>query len=107
MEKEDFYREIKCCIQKYFADNALMDELLAFQKDSVAVPFDTEKTLAFSYDWQEYFENIFDAEYKNPKKKENRIKFLYTRCDSWADYAKEIVWYGRRAGKTIKNTECI
>lgn len=107
MDKEDFYREIKCYIQKYFADKALMDELLTFQKEAVAVPFDTEKTLSLSYDWQEYFENIFDAECKNPQKKENRIKFLYTRCDSWADYAKEIVWYGRRAGKTIKKAECI
>lgn len=101
MNIDEFYGEIKEYLEKYFTDKTVFDDLFRFQKESVALPSDTEKVLNLHYDWSDYFENIFDSSYTNPEFKHMSIKIVGSQYDTWEEYAREIVWYGKRNGKTI------
>ncbi len=105
---ENFYGEIKLYLKQYFNDDELFTDLFTYQKETVALPCDCEKTMQFKYDWCNYFSNIFDSEYTQPSKKDITVKIGKTSTQNWQDYARQIVWFGRRNGKTInKNTECV
>ena len=104
---DDFYSEIREYLRRYSADAALLDDLFSFQKESVALPSDTQKMLTTRYDWADYFDHIFDKSYIVPKEKTTQNIFIGKHYDSWEDYARETVWFGKRNGKTIKKTECI
>lgn len=107
MEIDKFYGEIKEYLDRYFSDKTVLEDLFEFQKESVALPSDTEKILNMQYDWSDYFENIFDSSYTDPEFKFTKIRIIGSQYDSWEDYAREIVWYGKRNGNTINKTECI
>lgn len=104
---DDFYSEIREYLRRYSADAALLDDLFSFQKESAALPSDTQKMLTTRYDWADYFDHIFDKSYIVPKEKTTQNIFIGKHYDSWEDYARETVWFGKRNGKTIKKTECI
>ena len=104
---DEFYSEISEYLCRYFSDKTMFDDLFSFQKESVSLPSDTEKILDMQYDWADYFENIFDSSYTDPEYRANKIRLIGSQYDSWEEYARQIVWYGKRNGKTIKRTECI
>lgn len=104
---DEFYGEIKEFLDRYFSDKTVLDDLFEFQKESIALPWKTEKILNLQHNWSDYFENIFDSSYTDPEFKSVRIRINASQYDTWAEYAHEIVWYGKRNGRTINKTECI
>ena len=104
---DEFYGEIKEFLDRYFSDKTVLDDLFEFQKESIALPWKTEKILNLQHNWSDYFENIFDSSYTDPEFKSVKIRISASQYDTWAEYAHEIVWYGKRNGRTINKTECI
>lgn len=99
---DDFYNDIKDCIMDYFYDDIEMfNDLFNYQRQMIVLPSDKERYIDFSYDWNEYFENLFDASYKEPLRRKTTVKFGEAKQDNWKEYAREIVWYGKRADKMI------
>ncbi len=103
MGLDEFYKEVEEYISKTFPDS-VPPELFRYQKDSVALPQKDEKILKTRYDWFDYFENIFDSSYTQPKKKETLVKTDSACYKSWEEYARQVVWYGKRNGRTISKT---
>lgn len=97
-----FYQEIESFLKKFQIDELLFQDLLLYQKNVVRKPFDTEHTVTLQYNLCEYFEyNI--SKYNIPIKKDNctftiRSKAIYKK---WEDFAREVVWYGRKGGDTL------
>lgn len=104
---DEFYDEIKEYFNRYFSDKTVLEDLFEFQKESIALPHKTDKLLNLKYDWPNYFDNIFDSSYKDSEFKPTKIRIIGSHYDSWEEYAREIVWYGKRNGKTINKTERI
>lgn len=103
---DEFYGEIKEFLDRYFSDKTVLDDLFEFQKESIALPWKTEKILNLQHNWSDYFENIFDSSYTDPEFKSVRIRINASQYDTWAEYAHEIVWYGKRNGRTINKRGC-
>ncbi len=104
---DDFYKEVKDYLNKYFDDDEIFEELLKYQKEIITVPNKEERFLEFSYNWYDYFENMFDETCTVPKSKKTLIRIKKSSVNSWQSYAKEIVWYGRRDNKTINTDVCV
>ena len=59
-------------------------------------------TVESDYDFYSYFENIYDDRYAPLEKKKTRLDItLEKKIDSWADYAREIIWFGKRRSATL------
>ncbi len=107
-EFDGFYDEIIVYLKKYFDDEILFNDIFSYQKEMIALPFSEYKRINTIYDWQGYFEHIFDSSFIEPERKQTTIEIAGSDVQTWEDYAREIVWYGRRSGRTInKAKECI
>ncbi len=106
-ELDEFYEEIKKYVYKYFDDELLFDDLCLYQKNIIALPAQPEKEFEIMYDWLSYFDNMYDPDYTVPVKKKLTLRLKESSTDNWEDYARVMVWYGKRIGKTINKAECI
>lgn len=99
---DSFYTEVKQYIVQYFDDSVLLSDLLRYQTEKIKRPGVAETTLEFLYDWEDYFKDIFDAEYRYPKK--GHFVFLAEKCETenWKDYTYHNIWFGKRENKMIR-----
>lgn len=91
-----FYEETEPFLEKYI-DSDMLCELLSFQKFILKKPFDSTAEETFSYNFREYF----SAVYRNEDailREENEICRVNVQrpFDSFSDYARYSVWYGRK-----------
>ena len=101
IEVDHFYAEIRSFLEKYFDDKKLFDNLFAYQKSVVKLPFKENIVIETDYDFKNYFRNILCG---NSASLECRkcINFIPTvRCNSWQDYARYVIWYGRKDSRNI------
>ncbi|MGI6249257.1 MAG: B12-binding domain-containing radical SAM protein [Acutalibacteraceae bacterium] len=99
---KDFYSELRQFLVKYKSDGDLLEDVIRFQKSMVKLPFIEQLTLEFSRDFYSYFQSGLITDDIKPRKG----KFVYEITDSspvfsWEDYAREVVWYGRRDEGTL------
>ncbi len=80
----------------------IMSQLLAYQNMFLRKPFDKENTQVFEYDFHTFFTQITRGETASLEKKESKVTIIpKVKYTSFAEYAKETVWFGRRRGATI------
>ena len=107
-ELEDFYKEIKGFLKQYFDDEVLFEDLFNYQKEMIALPGKSEKEIKTLYDWQNYYEHIFDSSFTLPELKATVLKVQKSATSNWEDYGREIIWYGKRSGRTVNMViDCI
>ncbi|MBE6812302.1 MAG: radical SAM protein [Ruminococcaceae bacterium] len=104
-ELDVVFDELKTYLKKVCGDKDLFEELFYYQKEMIALPGKEEKQIRISYDWKEYFENIFNADYTQVKPKEKILKINRSSADNWVDYAHKNVWYGKRLESTLNKPE--
>ncbi len=91
-----FYSEIHPFLEKY-VDEEMLSELEAFQRFVLKKPFDKTETIAFDYNFLEYFKAVFQNENVPLFREKNIYKVNVPRpYNSFADYARYSVWYGRK-----------
>jgi len=91
-----FYRETGEFLKRYRL-NEMEEPLLRYQQSLVKLPFETKDRIESDYDFTAYFENIYRGNYKPLEKKRTVLHICNNRAaESWEDYAREIVWLGRR-----------
>lgn len=97
-----FFEEIKSFFDKFHVEKNLLESLLYYQKNIIKSINRKEIALDLKYDFYHYFNNIYAGAYAPLKKAENRLKILDNKAVAdWAEYAREIVWYGRRDEATL------
>ena len=107
-EAESFYSEINTFLSSLVnTDEEIIRDLFDYQKNIITLPSQSEQTLPFGYDWHEFFENVFDSTAVCPKKGRYELTLKGNNLQSWSDYAKEIVWYGKRDDKTVRRPKNI
>ncbi len=92
---DTFYSETEVFLKKYI-DNEIFTQLLVFQKMMLRQPTVKISKASFDYNFFEYF----SAVYKNDSIALKREKSVYAvngrQYNSFADYARFSVWYGRK-----------
>lgn len=99
---DTFYNEMRRFSKKYIKDEAMLDELLRYQRAVVLRPSDDDYSYAFRYNFRDYFEAILRNSLVRLEEKQVTYKFTTPfKTNDWIEYAKQIIWYGRRNGRMM------
>ena len=98
---EEFYEDVQAYLRKYDAPDAVMSDLLKYQKRCIVTPNKPASKEAFTYNWTEYFKDMTNTGRAVPQPEQTTISFTACKIDNWVDYAREIVWFGKRGNKMI------
>lgn len=105
---DDFYNEAEDFLASFGIEEKVMKELMSYQKNLIVTPFGNDVEETYNYDWKEYFYNILANKEATLEKKETSLRFFAADVPAdWENYAKKIIWYGRRNKKTIRAVENI
>ena len=105
---DEFYNEAKEFIKGFNIEEDVMNELMSYQKNTIVIPSSNNVTENYSYDWKNYFYNILANKEASLEKAETKLHFFAEDVPAdWENYAKKIIWYGRRNKKTIRAVEKI
>lgn len=100
---ETFFNELESYLfAKYpmLAADKKGEDLLTYQRTITYTPYSRQKELTLGYNFPAYFSNIMSGTYQKLAKGNFRFKTLVDHMiDKWDDFAREIVWYGRKGGK--------
>ena len=96
-----FYRETKRWLEGRFGGSETLDALFAYQHNIIKKPGRQPIVITSGYDFYHYFERVFRNE---PRPLEKRPIHLTVHdpapVDSFAQLARETVWYGRNRRET-------
>ncbi len=100
--KEKFWEDIYTFISNLGIDAEVFGQLLKYQQQILRLPNTSVIKIETDYDFYNYFENIYDNRYAPLKKKNTTLTItLEKQIDTWADYAREIIWFGKRRSATL------
>lgn len=92
-----FYREINDFLNTYALEPGLQSALVLYQEHIIKLPVALTQPIHSEYNFSIFFDGIFNGNPTALKKQRNDLVIKDdTAFDSWADYAREIVWLGRR-----------
>jgi len=99
---ERFYNETAYFLKTFFDDDDLFENLLLYQKNVVKLPFKQRIEFVSAYNFKDYFSKILCGKPipLNKKTCKNIIE-KPVLCNSWADYARYIIWYGKKDSRNI------
>lgn len=108
-QKELFYKEIDEFIKQYITDDNMRSSLIGYQNFVVKTVNVKEYDYYGDYDWRRYFASLILMNKKEPllKKKVHYRVVDSKTVFSWDEYAKKVLWFGRRGGKNIFMSEII
>ena len=93
---ETFYKEIKSFITSCFEDNDVINALLLYQFSIIKKQNAGIIRIESDYDFYTYFNNIYSDRYLPLEKKHIILEIQDEfEAESFTDYAREIVWYGK------------
>ncbi len=103
VEKDAFFKDMKNYLLSVCDDVAFIDELIMLQKFVLNEPNKTDDEKMFNYDFALFFNEFFKGGDVKLVKKEAKLSLKNgMQTSSWADFAREVVWYSRRMpGSTI------
>lgn len=101
IEVDKFYEEAEPFLKEYFDDEELFENLLAYQKSVVKLPFKNGILLETDYNFKDYFYNVLCLNEAKLERKKCTYRIKTVKCDSWEDYARYVVWYGRKESRNI------
>lgn len=102
---DEFYAEASEFLLSFNIDKKTFDELLTYQKSLIVVPGENRVCQNFDYDWHSYFEAILSNKDAELAHQPTKVSFFAEDApEDWEEYARQIIWYGRRNKKTIRKT---
>jgi hypothetical protein len=105
-EKEAFYREMDGFLSAYIPDAAFRREMLAYQAFTVKEVGRPYTEFTGGYDWLPYFRSL--QRNRKAALQKRPVRYAVTDaavCATWPEYARKVVWYGRRGGKNLYSSE--
>ncbi len=97
-----FWEEMLPFLKSFGVDGSVFDQLLLYQKSIIALPGKDSVRLELEYDFYRYFEDIYTGNYQPLNAGRNILTVTsWKKIRSWEDYAREIIWYGKRKSATL------
>ncbi len=102
-QENDLYALLMPFLAPYFPEKEIMEDLLSFQRFALKKPGETQKEISVRWDWRSYFEQIPSDQHAPMLTRRDMTLRVDDALlpDTWEEYAKRIVWFGRRGGRTI------
>ena len=99
---ETFWQEIKPFLEKFEIEKELFEELFNYQKTLVRLPDVSEVQINSKYNFYKYFEAANENAGPVLLKKNCSLNIkAHKEISSWAEYAREIIWFGKRYSATL------
>lgn len=99
---DSFWNDIIPFLKRFDIDGDIFDALLSYQKEIIRRPGINEAVIESEYDFYNYFERIYEDRYSPLEKKKTVLKIKTEKTiTNWAQYAIEIIWYGKRRSATL------
>lgn len=96
-DADRFYDELQEFLAGFFEDKTVFEELFRYQKYTLKLPRLKARSFESAYDFKSYFSLLLCGEKARLEKKLCRYEIAAPEIfDSWADYARIVVWYGRK-----------
>lgn len=84
-------------MKRYNLEEDLENNLLYYQESIIKLPAEIIQSIDLDYDFYPYFNNIYNGEYSPLLKIKNSLSVQGDKAiNTWEDYARDIVWLGRR-----------
>ncbi|MEI6579395.1 MAG: radical SAM protein [Eubacteriales bacterium] len=97
-----FFKEIKPFLEIYQIEKNIFENLIYYQKNIIKQPNRMNVELELEYDFYKYFENIYKGEYAPLNTLKNTLSIFDDKpVETWYDFAREIVWFGRTEEATL------
>lgn len=105
---DEYKKSILPFIRSFDIDEEMFREIEKYQDNILKTPFRQEYNFTLKYDLHTYFSLLMQGKKTVPEKKETSYSFRQDKVyDSWHDFAKFTVWYGRRKGASTFMNEII
>jgi len=102
LQVEDFYDEIKPFLLSFNIPAATLDDLLIYQRNIIKRPGKIDMEYTVNYNFHEYFTGKFRSSDVKLTRHKATVKISNgDMISSWEDYARKVVWYGRKESKNI------
>lgn len=97
-----FWDEIKPFLAGFGIEKDLFEELFHYQKTLVRLPDVSEVEINSAYNFYKYFEAVNENAEAVLMKKKCRLSIkAHKEISSWSEYAREIIWFGKRYSATL------
>lgn len=99
---EEVWAELLPFLKRFDIESDIFAGLLKYQKNIIRLPGKTGVVIKSEYDFYNYFEDIYENAYKPLRAVKNELDIVFEKpVKNWADYAIEIIWYGKRWSQTL------
>lgn len=99
---EIFWDEIRPFLEKFEIEKDLFEELFNYQKTLVRLPDVSEVDIRSEYNFYKYFEAVNENADAELLRKKCRLHIkAHKEISSWEEYAREIIWFGKRYSATL------
>ena len=99
--KETFYDEVRSFISSAFGSGDVIDALFSYQQGIIKKIGIQKEYIESDYDFFSYFNNIYSDKYSPLQKNHISLEICDTlKTETFTDYAREAVWYGRNRRAT-------
>ena len=96
-EADRFYAEVRDFLKPFFKDEAMLDELLVFQRSVMKRPLQQPIAFVSQYDFKRYFLGALQDDVSPLEKKQTEYAVKEPQLyENWVDYARFVVWYGKK-----------
>ncbi|MBR5498359.1 MAG: radical SAM protein [Clostridia bacterium] len=103
---DTFFIEIKDFLKSFGISSEIFENLLVYQQKMIKRPFISKFSFNISYDFPQYFNNIYNGKHLPLEKKSLTINVNnFNAKNNYPDYARETVWYGRKGGRIMYKEE--
>ncbi len=99
---EEFWQEIKPFLKSFNIDECIFEDLFEYQKSLIRLPNVNEVEIKSGYDFYKYFEAASENQTKQLEQKSCTLNIkAHKIISNWQDYAREIIWFGKRYSATL------
>ena len=99
---DTFWEEMLPFLKSFKMDEQIFEQLLRYQKEIICLPQKDTVSLHLDYDFYNYFEDIYLGKYHPLKAVKNQLTLQsWKQIKTWEEYAREIIWYGKRKSATL------
>ncbi|MBQ2902895.1 MAG: cobalamin-dependent protein [Clostridia bacterium] len=99
---EEFPKDLKPFLEKFGIEDSLFDDLFNYQKSLVRLVGTTGVKLELRHNFYPYFKALEEGEYIELRSVKNTLSIkAHKVVDTWKDYAREFVWFGKRYSATL------
>jgi len=99
---DKFYDEIKVFLISFDIQEDILNDLLLYQRNMIKIPNKSDTVFETAYNFYDYFAVMFEGNKGILVKQKNIVTVKDNNIiETWEDYARFVVWYGRKESKNI------